>query len=162
MHLIVVGDHQRKKRYNGETNGICKSTAIPRVIFRFKQSYVPLLSILHQSFVGQGDVLRTLVRALADEPPHGDKDGQTTGHQTGVVHRGSLGGQSVGEAEDDDEGDDVDAGQNVDDVSDLVVHEEEAGNEGGAASENVGKDGHEVGKTGQLHEASDESAESGS
>lgn len=34
-----------------------------------------LLSIVHQSLVGQGDILGSLVRALADEPPDSDEDG---------------------------------------------------------------------------------------
>jgi len=161
LHKNAFDSHRRSStngRYNGETNGICESTCHEL----FSPFYVPLLSILHQSLVSQGDVLGSLVRALANEPPDADEDGKATGHQTGVVHRGSLGGQGVGEAEDDNKGDDVDARQGVDNIANLVVHEEESGNEGRAAGENVGEDGHEIGKTGQLHEASNESTEGGS
>lgn len=106
----------------------------------------------------QRDVLGTLVRALANEPPDGDKDSQTAGHQTGVVHRGSIDGQIVGEAEDDDEGKNINAGQRVDNVSNLVVHEEVSRSERGAASHDVGEDGHEVGQRRQLDEAANEGA----
>jgi hypothetical protein len=120
-----------------------------------------LLRILSQSLVSQGDVLRAFVRALVDKPPDGDKDGQTTGHQTGVVHRPGRNRQVVREAEDDSKGDDVDARQRVDNISDRIVHEEPPGDEGGTTGQDVWEDGHEVGQTGQLNETSDKGTESG-
>lgn len=65
-----------------------------------------------------------------DEPPDGNEDGQTTSHQTGIVHCRSASGDGVREAEDDSEYNDVNTGQGVDDVADGVVHGEVTRDEG--------------------------------
>ena len=118
------------------------------------------LRIFHNRLIRQRDILRSLVRTLADEPPDSDEDRQTTSHQTGVVHSGGLSRESIGEAEDDDEGDNIRASERVNDEADRVIHEEATRNERGAAGQDVREDSHEVGKTGQLHEAADEGVES--
>lgn len=107
-------------------------------------------------------MLRALVGALVDEPPDGNENRQTTSHQTGIVHRRGISRQSVREAEDNSEGDDVDTGQGVDDVANCVIHVEVSRHEGRTAGQDVRENGHEVRKTGQLHEASHEGAEGGS
>lgn len=96
-----------------------------------------------------------------DEPPDGHEDGQTASHQTGIVHGRSASGDGVREAEDDSEDNDVSTGQGVDNVADGVVHEEVTRDEGRTAGQDVREDGHEVRKTGQLHEASHKCAEGG-
>lgn len=106
-------------------------------------------------------MLRAHIGALVDEPPDGNEDGQTASHQTGIVHRRGISRESVREAEDDGEGDDVGAGQGVDDVANFVVHEEVSRDKGRTAGQDVREDGHEVRKTGQLHETSHKGAEGG-
>lgn len=96
-----------------------------------------------------------------DKPPDGHEDRQTASHQTGIVHCRSAGGDGVREAEDDSEHNDVSTGQGVDDVANGVVHEEVTRDEGGTAGQDVREDGHEVRKTGQLHEASHKCTEGG-
>lgn len=105
-------------------------------------------------------MLGSFVGTLTDEPPDSHEDGQSTGHQTGVVHRSSAGGHGVGEAENHNEGDDVDGAKGIDDVADAS-HPEVARLEGGAPGEDMREDGGEVGKRGQLHETADEGIESG-
>jgi hypothetical protein len=120
-----------------------------------------LPSIVSKSLVSQRDMFRAHVRTLVDEPPDGNEDGQTTCHQTGVVHRRGASGDGVREAEDDSEDNDVNTGQGIDDVANGVVHEEVTRDEGRTAGQDVGEDSHEVRKTGQLHEASHKCAEGG-
>lgn len=119
-----------------------------------------LFSILKHMLVSDGNVLWSLIGALSDEPPEGDKDRQTTGHQAGVVH--ILGGRIgvEGEAKDNDESNDIDAGKGVDDEADSIGHGEVARHEGGATTQDMGEDRHKVRQTRQLNEASDESLES--
>lgn len=45
-----------------------------------------LMRVFSQSLVGQRDMLRAFIGALVEEPPDSNEDGQTAGHQTGVVH----------------------------------------------------------------------------
>lgn len=97
--------------------------------------------------VRDGNVLWSLVGALSDKPPNGDEDGQATGHQAGVVHilSGRVGVE--GEAEDDDESNDIDACKGVDDKSDSIGHGKVARNEGSATAQDVREDRHEVRQT---------------
>lgn len=97
---------------------------------------------------------------MTDEPPDGHENGQSAGHQTGVVHRSSAGGHGVREAEDHNKGNDVDGAKGIDDIADAS-HPEVARLEGGAPGEDMREDGGEVGERRQLHETTDEGIESG-
>lgn len=103
-----------------------------------------LFRVLSKLAVAQRDGVRPLVVALPEEPPHGHEDGQTSGHQTGVVHRLRVGRKRVREAEDDDERDDVDAAQDVDGVANGGLHPEIARRDRRAPGEDVRQNGEEV------------------
>lgn len=121
----------------------------------------PSPRIVQNDLVSQGDVLGSLVRFHPEEPPHAHKKRQTTSDQAGIIHRSGISRQSIGEAEDDNEGKDVDARKSVDNETNEALHPEEAGLERRPTGENVGKDGGKVGKTGELHEGANEGVECG-
>lgn len=105
---------------------------------------VSSFGIIRDFPISERDSLWSHIVTLTNEPPDSDKDGKTTCNQTGIVHGLSISGNSVGEAENDDKGDDVDAAQDVDDVADGVLHVEVSGGNQRSASQNVGENGCEV------------------
>jgi hypothetical protein len=103
--------------------------------------------------------MRANIVALVEEPPNSNENGKSTSDQARVVHGLRIGGKCVREAEDDDEGDDIDATQNVDNVADDPLHPEVPWSDQGTTRENVWEDSSEVRESRELDVGADEGVE---
>lgn len=106
--------------------------------------FVSSFCIIRKLAVGKWNSLRSHVITLTNKPPNSNEDGETTCNQTRVVHGLSIGGNRVRETENDDKGDNVDAAQNVDNVTNRVLHVKVSGGNRRSAGQNVRKDSCEV------------------
>jgi len=118
-----------------------------------------LQRILSQHRVVQHHQLRTLVLALAPEPKAQDKQRAPAGDERRPVHDRNIERRRVGEAEDDEESNDVQAADRVDNVARRAAHPEPAPRHVGAAAEQMRQDGAEVRQSRQDDEGADEGVE---
>lgn len=93
------------------------------------------------------------------EPEGRDEDRQSAGDERGPVHHRKLERRRVREAEDHDEGDDVQAANRVNDVTGSSAHPEPTRRHVGAAAEQMGQDGTEVRESREDYERPDEGVE---
>lgn len=106
-------------------------------------------------------MLRPHIRPPSHKPERGDEDAEAARDQTRVIHGFRRHGQRGREAEDDDEGHDVQHRHAVDDVPDRALHPKVAGRDVGTAAQQVRQDGRELRERGEDDVGADEGVEGG-
>ena len=86
------------------------------------KAVVSSFRVLSDHSIGKRNSLWSHIVTLTNEPPDSDENCETPCDQAGVVHGLSISGYSIRKAENNDEGDDVDAAQDIDDIADRILH----------------------------------------